>query len=193
MAHDAGARMLTMLHLGLVFWMLIPFLYFITGAAHTFLVPKLRNNGAVLGQYSFISGMLCVAFMGLFSILLLPAALCGCLLALCSVALYESARRTVLERDFFIGLAGEVPARVCDSGPYRYVRHPFYLSYIAAFVGVAVAFPSLIVGGICLLNIVLFVYMALDDERVLLASALGNDYRAYRARVGMFVPRFKKA
>ena len=180
--------MLTMLHLLLVFWMLVPFLYFMTAAANTFLVPKLRNNGAVLGQISFISGMLCVVFMGLFSGLLLPLALCGCLLALCSVMLYEWSRRTVLERNFHIGLAGEVPAAVCNTGPYRYFRHPFYLSYMLAFVGVAVGFPSLIVCGVCMLNVGLFVYMAFDDERVLLASGLGADYRAYQGRVRMFVP-----
>jgi protein-S-isoprenylcysteine O-methyltransferase Ste14 len=184
--------MLTILHLTLVFWMLVPFLYFITAAANTFLVPKLRNNGAVLGQVSFISGMLCVVFMGLFSGLLLLPALFGCLVALCSVALYEWSRRTVLELNFHIGLAGEVSTTVCDKGPYRYVRHPFYLAYMVAFLGVAIAFPSLIVCGVCLLNIVLFMYMAFDDERVLLESPLGADYRLYQGRVGMFVPRFKQ-
>ena len=43
-----------------------------------------------------------------------------------------------------------------------------------------------------LLNIGLFVHMANDDERVLLASAIGADYRAYRGRVGMFVPRIRR-
>jgi protein-S-isoprenylcysteine O-methyltransferase Ste14 len=60
-----------------------------------------------------------------------------------------------------------------------------------AFVGVAVAFPSLIVGGVCLLNIGLFVYMAIDDERVLLGSAIAEDYESYKMRVGKFLPRFE--
>jgi protein-S-isoprenylcysteine O-methyltransferase Ste14 len=72
------------------------------------------------------------------------------------------------------------------------VRHPFYLSYIVAFIGVAVAFPSTIVAGVCLLNIGLFVYMAIDDERTLLGSAIATDYQAYRVRVGMFVPRITR-
>ena len=38
----------------------------------------------------------------------------------------------------------------------------------------------------------LFLYMAIDDERVLLASALGADYRAYQGHVAMFVPGFTK-
>ena len=164
--------MLTLLHKVIVFWMLLPFPYFTTAGGYTFRVPALRNNGAVLGQLSFISGMACVLAMGLFGGLLWPLGLCGCFLALCSVLLYEWTRRTVAERDFYVGLSGEVPKAVCDKGPYRYVRHPFYLSYMLAFLGVAIAFPSIIVSAVCLLNIGLFFYMAVDDERVLLASPL---------------------
>lgn len=181
--------MLTILHFALVLWMAVPFPYFISAGANIFTVPKLRDNGAVLGQLSFVSGMLCVLFMGLFYGMLLPLALCGAILALGSLSLYEWTRRTVVDRNFFAGLSGEVPGALCDSGPYGFVRHPFYLSYMVAFLGVALAFPSLIVIGVCLLNIGLFVYMALDDERVLLASAMGADYQLYKMRVGMFLPR----
>jgi protein-S-isoprenylcysteine O-methyltransferase Ste14 len=184
--------MLVILHLAVVFWLLIPFLYFMTLAANIFTIPALRNNGAVLGQLSFISGMACVLIMGLFNGLLLPPALCGCVLALCSMILYEWSRRTVIDRNFYIALSGEVPAAVCETGPYRYTRHPFYSSYMLAFLAVAVAFPSPIVAAVCLINMGLFVYLAFDDERVLLASALGGSYQAYRGRVAMIVPRFKR-
>ena len=125
--------MKVVLHLALVLWMAIPFPYFTTAGANTFTVPKLRDTGAVLGQLSFISGMVCVLVMGLFYGLVLPAAPCGAILGLSAVLLYEWTRRTVVDRNFFVGLAGEVPPAVCDTGPYRYVRHPFYLSYVVAF------------------------------------------------------------
>jgi protein-S-isoprenylcysteine O-methyltransferase Ste14 len=195
--------MATILHLALVLFMAIPFPYFMTAGANIFTVPKLRDSGAVLGQISFISGMVCVLVMGLFYGLLLPAAvcgaifgllvpaaLCGCVLALCSVVLYEWTRRTVIDRNFYIALAGEVPPAVCEVGPYQYIRHPFYLSYMLAFLGVAIAFPSLIVSGVCVLNVGLFVYMAIDDERVLRQSPLAADYDRYKMRVGMFLPTF---
>jgi protein-S-isoprenylcysteine O-methyltransferase Ste14 len=176
------------LHLLLVLWMALPFPYFMTAGANVFTTPKLRDNGAMLGQISFISGMVCVLVMGLFYGLLVPAALGGAILAMGAVILYEWTRRTVVDRNFYVGLAGEVPPALCDVGPYRYVRHPFYLSYMVAFVAVAVAFPSLVVSGVCLLNVALFVYMAFDDERVLLASPLGTAYGQYKMRVGMFLP-----
>jgi protein-S-isoprenylcysteine O-methyltransferase Ste14 len=184
--------MAVVLHLAVVFWLLIPFLYFFTAAANIFTIPALRNNGAVLGQISFMSGMLCVLFMGLYHGMLLLPALCGCILAVCAVALYEWSRRTVMERNFYIGLAGEVPAAVCETGPYRYTRHPFYSSYMLAFLAVAVAFPSPIVAAVCVINIGFFIYIAFDDERVLLASPLSGSYQAYRQRAGMVVPRFKR-
>jgi protein-S-isoprenylcysteine O-methyltransferase Ste14 len=59
-----------------------------------------------------------------------------------------------------------------------------------AFLGVAIAFPSPIISSVCLLNIGLFLYMAFDDERVLLASAVAADYRSYKTRARMFLPRF---
>jgi protein-S-isoprenylcysteine O-methyltransferase Ste14 len=180
--------MSTALRLVFIFWMVCPFLYFMTAGINTFIVPKLRDNGALLGQMSFISGMACVLIMGLFYGLSVPFALCGAALALGSLILYEWSRRTVVEKDFYIGLSGEIPRAVCEAGPYRFSRHPFYVSYMVAFVGVAVAFPSLMVSGVCLINMALFVYMAMDDERVLVASPLAADYARYRSRVSMFLP-----
>src|ERR1700735_3073056 len=183
--------MLTTLHIAIVLWMTIPFPYFMTAGANVFTVT-FGDSGAMLGELSFVSGMLCVLCMGLFRGLLLPPALCGAILALGSLMLYEWTRRTVVDPHFYVALSGEVPGEICDTGPYSYLRHPFYSSYMLVFLGVAIAFPSLVVSAVCVLNIGLFVYMAMDDERVLLCSTLGADYRSYRGRVGMFVPRLKR-
>jgi protein-S-isoprenylcysteine O-methyltransferase Ste14 len=177
------------LYLAVALWVAIPFVYFLTAGAKTFTVPPDRDGGAVLGQVSFVSGMVCVLFSGFYRALVWYQVLCGAVLALCSVVLYEWTRRTVHDRDFYTALGGAVPAGVCERGPYRYIRHPFYLSYMVAFLAVMVAFPSVAAAAVCLANIALFIYMAFDDERVLLRSALAADYEAYRKRVGMFLPR----
>lgn len=180
--------LLLALHLGVALWVVIPFVYFLTAGAKTFAIPALRDGGAQLGQLSFASVMVCVLFFGLYQGLIWYRALCGGVLALMALVLYEWTRRTVMDRHLYTGLGGEVPAAVCESGPYRFVRHPFYLSYMVAFLGAVVAFPSLETAGVCILAIALFIYMAYDDERVLLRSALAADYGAYRRRVGMFLP-----
>jgi len=177
------------LHLGVTLWVAIPFVYFLTAGAKTFSVPAVRNSGAVLGQLSFVSGTLCVLGLGFYQALAWYQAVGGMVLALCALVLYEWTRRTVIDRNFYTGLGGEVPATVCESGPYKFVRHPFYLSYMVAFMGAVTAFPSLAMAAMCALDISLFVYMAFDDERVLLSSGLAADYQIYRRRVRMFLPR----
>jgi protein-S-isoprenylcysteine O-methyltransferase Ste14 len=167
-----------------------PFVYFLTAGAKTFNVPA-GDSGAVLGQISFVSGMACVLGFGFYQPLVRYQLLCGAVLALCAVVLYEWTRRTVMDRKFYTALGGDVPAAVCQSGPYKFVRHPFYLSYAIAFLAVVAAFPSLTTGCVCLLNMGLFLYMAFDDERVLLRSQLAADYQAYRMRAGMFLPRVR--
>lgn len=180
------------LHLAFVLLIASPFLYFITAGAKSFTVPQLREAGASLGQISFLSGAFGVLGVGLFHRLELFHAICGAGLTLFSLVLYEWTRRTVLGRNFYTGLGGEVPAMVCDEGPYKYLRHPFYVSYVVAFLSMVAAFPAPVTGAVCLLNIALFIYMAFDDERVLLRSPLAADYGEYRTRVGMFLPRLGK-
>src|SRR5580698_4157664 len=75
--HAGEQKMLITLRLVFIFWMVCPFLYFMSAAANTFTVPKLHDNGAALGQISFLSGMVCVLIMGLFHGLLVPFAIGG--------------------------------------------------------------------------------------------------------------------
>jgi len=177
------------MHLGVALWVVGPLMYFITAGAKIFTAPALHDGGAQLGQFSFVASMMCVLCIGFFQALVWYHALCGMLLALISLVLYQWAWRTVIDRNFYTGLRGEVPAAVCESGPYKFLRHPFYLSYMVAFLGAAAASPSLVTAAVSTLGVALFVYMAFDDERVLLRSGLAADYEAYRRRVGMFVPR----
>ena len=177
------------LRLGVALFIGIPFVYFLAAGAKTFTVPAARSGGALLGQVSFISGMLCALGLGFYQSLIWSQAACGAGLALISLVLYEWTRRTVIDRNFYTALGGEVPAGVCERGPYQFLRHPFYLSYMVAFLAVVIAFTSLPTAAVSIASIGLFVYMAFDDERVLLRSGLAGDYEAYRKRVGMFLPR----
>jgi hypothetical protein len=138
------------LHLGVSLWMASPFVYFLIAGAKTFNIPA-GDSGAVLGQLSFVSGMACVLGLGFYQALVWYQLLCGAVSALCSVVLYEWTRRTVIDRNFYTALGGEVPAalggevpaEVCRSGPYKFVRHPFYLSYGIAFLGVVASSTQL--------------------------------------------------
>lgn len=71
-------------------------------------------------------------------------------------------------------------------GPYRYVRHPFYVGVILAFVGVNLAMLS----WLLLLAPVVAIAIAggLDDEEELLVKAYGSAYQEYAARSWRLMP-----
>jgi protein-S-isoprenylcysteine O-methyltransferase Ste14 len=82
-----------------------------------------------------------------------------------------------------------------ERGPYRFVRHPFYLSYILCWCGASVyvaegwqAFPALI---IALTMAWMYYRTACAEESDLLSSAMGVRYGDYKARTGMFFPKLK--
>jgi protein-S-isoprenylcysteine O-methyltransferase Ste14 len=73
-------------------------------------------------------------------------------------------------------------------GPYRWVRHPFYVAALLVAVGNALAAANwfLFAGGIT--TFILMAGRSRIEERILLGQ-FGDSYRAYRSRTGRFVPR----
>ena len=83
----------------------------------------------------------------------------------------------------------EGPRGLVTTGPYRYLRHPFYVSYLALWCGWAlstwtwVAFvPVAVIGAV-------YVKAAQDEEATIAASPLAGDYADYKRRAGFFWPR----
>lgn len=166
----------------------LPFQWYTVAGARTFRRPPWGGVGAVLGQSSFAAGSLIALWSGLFGGLRMdPVVIASLGVMAISVALYEWTRRTVGEQRFFIGLEGEVPEALCESGPYRYMRHPFYLSYVLAHLATAAAIRTPLAVALSAASVLLFVYMAWDDERTLARSRLAEAYGPYRKRVGLLL------
>lgn len=104
--------------------------------------------------------------------------------ALCLSAI-EAADRTRLQRAY---VDHPLPDRLITEGPYRWVRHPFYLGYLIGAVApvVAVQHPAILL--VSLTMVAITVVAAFREERVWLASPRGDAYREYRRRTGMFIP-----
>jgi protein-S-isoprenylcysteine O-methyltransferase Ste14 len=169
--------------------MMVPFLWFVMLARRTFRIPELGGPGMILGGVALMSGLalgVWTAAHGAYR--QVPWAI-GTMLAICSVFLYESARRVVSGRGFCVALSGEVPPAVCTEGPYRYIRHPVYTSYLLAFLGFVIAFPGLPSAAVFAGNLVFFVVVAVFEERTIAHSALAQAYASYRQGAGMFFPR----
>jgi protein-S-isoprenylcysteine O-methyltransferase Ste14 len=76
-----------------------------------------------------------------------------------------------------------------ERGPYRFVRHPVYMGYLALLLGSGVA--SL---NVCLLLLwpvsLLGILIQAASEEQLLTAKFAEDYERYVARVGRLVPHF---
>ncbi|MDE2489528.1 MAG: isoprenylcysteine carboxylmethyltransferase family protein [Elusimicrobia bacterium] len=77
---------------------------------------------------------------------------------------------------------------VVEAGPYRLIRHPSYTGALAAGAGVGLALgawpcPLLILAG----KVPSFLYRIRVEEAALV-EAIGEPYRAYRARTKRLIP-----
>jgi protein-S-isoprenylcysteine O-methyltransferase Ste14 len=81
------------------------------------------------------------------------------------------------------------PVHIVTYGPYGWVRHPFYVSFVLLLVGGALIARDAITLASLPLGVLVLDWTAKAEESKLLASSLGDEYRAYRARTGRFIPR----
>lgn len=77
-------------------------------------------------------------------------------------------------------------------GPYSTIRHPFYLSYILAWISTTLLFNSIFLWFTLVYLVTFYFLSARDEEKVILSSEHSKEYFEYRQRVGMFLPRIWK-
>jgi protein-S-isoprenylcysteine O-methyltransferase Ste14 len=179
-------------HLILLFFLGGVFIHFLYAGGRTFYTedPE-KEPGAGIAPPAFIlGGTLPVWLIGVYRPISPPNGVFAACILIASIALYEWARATIWGRRFGIGWGEHVPEELCERGPYRFIRHPIYLSYMLACLACFVALPHWITALLLLANVALFAHAALTDERRIAMSALAVDYADYRRRVGRFWPRF---
>jgi protein-S-isoprenylcysteine O-methyltransferase Ste14 len=87
-----------------------------------------------------------------------------------------------------VAFSTAAPARLVTSGPYRWVRHPFYSAYLLAWAaGAAVTAAPMLAVCVCVMGMVYW-SAARREEAAILASSLREEYAAYSRRTGMFLP-----
>lgn len=78
---------------------------------------------------------------------------------------------------------------ICQRGPYRFIRHPFYASYILGASSLLLhSIPIWVATGVVVV-IAMYWREARSEERKILPSSLGPTYQEYVNRTGMFFPR----
>lgn len=166
------------------------FVYFLGAGSRTFARSGDDDIGVLWAQISFMwTGAVATLVLGLYIPIHLYNGIAALAVLAFSLTLYELARRAVRSRNLYVAWSGSVPDSVCNEGPYAYIRHPIYASYILAFLAVFIAMPMIVTAAVLVFNVVLFTHAALSDERSLLSGALATDYAQYKKRTGMFFPR----
>jgi protein-S-isoprenylcysteine O-methyltransferase Ste14 len=78
------------------------------------------------------------------------------------------------------------------SGPYRLVRHPFYVTTALALLANALTTASWFIALMGSAALALMVLRTTTEEAKLV-ERFGDDYRRYTARTGRFLPRLRSA
>lgn len=82
-------------------------------------------------------------------------------------------------------------ATFVTSGPYRYIRHPFYVAAAGVMTGVTLLSDQWSIGLPCLVCLVMLVIRTPKEESMLI-TRFGDAYRRYTETTGRFIPRLHK-
>ncbi|MBE0539409.1 MAG: isoprenylcysteine carboxylmethyltransferase family protein, partial [Ignavibacterium sp.] len=77
--------------------------------------------------------------------------------------------------------------QLITSGPFKFIRHPQYLSQILLDLGGAAATLSFILAPLALIQIP-FLFLRASFEDKLLEKHFGENFRLYRKKSGMILP-----
>jgi protein-S-isoprenylcysteine O-methyltransferase Ste14 len=114
----------------------------------------------------------------------------GNLLIVAGVALFWHCVHLTSKHRLAAPFSDDEPEFFFMGDAYRYVRHPFYLSYLAAYFGMAIASHSMVLFVVALFMFAIYFAAARFEEKKFALSVLAGEYALYRRRTGMFLPRF---
>ncbi len=117
-----------------------------------------------------------------------PAVLAG--IALEGLALWMFHRTAAASREGGLHFAFDKdhPVSLVTRGPYRFVRHPFYTSYLIFWTGLAIATWTVWALPVVVAMAAIYTIAARDEERKFASSPMAAEYAHYRSRTGMFWP-----
>lgn len=112
------------------------------------------------------------------------------LLAAMSAALFAWGLRSIRPKQLSAAFSDDEPHLLVRRGPYRFIRHPFYLAYLLAHtVPVAASRSPWALPGLLVMSLI-YLRAAQLEERKFLASPLAAAWREHQQRTGRFLPRW---
>ena len=79
--------------------------------------------------------------------------------------------------------------RLVQSGPYRWIRHPIYTSFLMILGSTLLISANGLVGLLWTTSVAIDTTVRIRYEESLMSARFGEEYRAYAARTGRLLPR----
>ncbi|WP_423600033.1 methyltransferase family protein [Roseateles sp. MS654] len=99
---------------------------------------------------------------------------------------------TLLSKAWHVLYHAQRRHQLATAGPYRYVRHPQYIGFVAIMFGFLLQWPTLLTLVMFPVLMLMYVRLAIAEERDS-EKAFGDAWRQYAATTPRFIPRFGKA
>lgn len=99
-----------------------------------------------------------------------------------ALSLFAWAARVVDKHRLPIAFDPALPTAIVTVGPYRYLRHPFYVAYATTWLAGAVATRALADALGLALMCTFYIYLAISESRRLRRSPRADEYLAYLAK-----------
>ena len=93
-----------------------------------------------------------------------------------------------LGRNWSITLEIREKHRIVSSGPYKFVRHPMYLSFLLMGLGQALLLPNWISGMAGIVGFAVLFFLRVDKEERMMQDGFGPEYEQYMRRTKKIIP-----
>ena len=115
-----------------------------------------------------------------------PAQYVGLLLLLGSLVLFWRTIKESRKAKLLAAFDENLPHGLLTTGPYRYVRHPFYSSYMLHWAGWAIAAWHLLALVPVVAMVTTYWIAARDEESKFARTELSDAYLDYKSKTGQF-------
>jgi protein-S-isoprenylcysteine O-methyltransferase Ste14 len=98
---------------------------------------------------------------------------------------------TLLSKAWHVLYHAQRRRQLAKAGPYRYVRHPQYIGFVAIMFGFLLQWPTLLTLAMFPVLVLMYVRLAIAEEHDS-EAAFGQAWRDYAAATPRFMPRLAR-
>ena len=180
--------------LGIIAWYVIRY-PFERRAKRVRIVHRTRSRSEIVGLASALFGMgilpAVYAATGFPEAAEYPAsfwiAVPGGLVFAAGLAVFRWSHKA-LGRNWSITLEIREKHRVVSSGPYKFVRHPMYLSFLLMGLGQAMLLPNWVAGAAGTIGFAVLFFLRVNKEERMMREEFGPEYEQYMKQTKRIIP-----